>query len=168
MSAEARMSLAPERDVNFPQPMPDSAGIPEAVADQMLIAPFNDLVIAGPLLRVIPPVPGFLEAGRGLSAPKRCAPDLRRNRHRVSPRLRGAQERYGVVPDICPQGKIIGGGLPLAALGASAEIMAHFDKTLAGSDNWLMRLGTLWGNPVTALCSSEAGQFLPLCGIIHR
>jgi hypothetical protein len=40
----------------------------------------------------------------------------------------GAQERYGVTPDICTLGKIIGGGFPLAAIAASAEIMAHFDK----------------------------------------
>ena len=43
MSAEAQMSLAPNREVNFPQAVPDSAGIPQGVADQMLIAPFNDL-----------------------------------------------------------------------------------------------------------------------------
>ncbi len=43
MSAEAQMSLAPAREVNFPQAVPDSAGIPQGVADQMLIAPFNDM-----------------------------------------------------------------------------------------------------------------------------
>jgi len=43
MSAEAQMSLAPAARVNFPQAVPDSAGIPQGVADQMLIAPYNDL-----------------------------------------------------------------------------------------------------------------------------
>ena len=77
MSAEAQMSLAPERMVNFPQAIPDSAGIPEAVRAGMLIAPFNDPdflrsllaehggdiagVIVEPLQRIIPPAPGFLE-----------------------------------------------------------------------------------------------------------
>jgi glutamate-1-semialdehyde aminotransferase len=42
MSAEAQMSLAPARLVNFPQAVPDSAGIPEAVRDGVLVAPFND------------------------------------------------------------------------------------------------------------------------------
>ncbi|MEO0829522.1 MAG: aminotransferase class III-fold pyridoxal phosphate-dependent enzyme, partial [Pseudomonadota bacterium] len=50
MSAEAQMSLAPEALVNFPQPVPDSAGIPQAVADDMLIAPFNDLAAVEALL----------------------------------------------------------------------------------------------------------------------
>lgn len=45
----------------------------------------------------------------------------------------GAQERYGVVPDVCTLGKIIGGGFPLAAIGASAQIMAHFDKSAVGA-----------------------------------
>jgi len=74
MSAEAQMSLAPERQVNFPQAVPDSAGIPQSVAAQMLIAPFNDLaavealliehkdiaaIIAEPLQRIIPAEPGY-------------------------------------------------------------------------------------------------------------
>ena len=42
MSAEAQMSLAPEVQANFPQAIPDSAGIPESVRDEMVIAPFND------------------------------------------------------------------------------------------------------------------------------
>jgi len=51
MSAEAQMSLAPERLANFPQAVPDSAGIPKEVADQMIIAPFNDLEAVENLLR---------------------------------------------------------------------------------------------------------------------
>ncbi len=51
MSAEAQMSLAPVRAVNFPQALPDSAGIPEAVRAEMLIAPFNDLDYLESLLR---------------------------------------------------------------------------------------------------------------------
>lgn len=75
MSAEAQMSLAPEQRVNFPQAVPDSASIPQSVADQMLIAPFNDLaavetllgehddiaaIIVEPLQRIIPAEPGYL------------------------------------------------------------------------------------------------------------
>ena len=81
MSAEAQMSLAPARRVNFPTPVPDSAGIPDSVADDMLIAPFNDLdavagllsehtdiaaIITEPLQRIIPAQPGFLEGLRNL------------------------------------------------------------------------------------------------------
>ncbi|WP_300019791.1 aminotransferase class III-fold pyridoxal phosphate-dependent enzyme [uncultured Roseobacter sp.] len=175
MSAEAQMSLAPERRVNFPQAVPDSAGIPQSVADQMLIAPFNDLaavealliehndiaaIIAEPLQRIIPAAPGFLQGLRNL-----C------DKHGVllifdeivtGFRLAygGAQERYGVTPDICTLGKIIGGGFPLAALGASAEIMQHFDKSIVGGDKWLMQLGTLSGNPIAAAAGLKTMEIL--------
>ncbi|MEO0914873.1 MAG: aminotransferase class III-fold pyridoxal phosphate-dependent enzyme, partial [Pseudomonadota bacterium] len=132
MSAEAQMSLAPEARVNFPQAVPDSAGIPRAVADQMLIAPFNDLaaveallsehkdiaaIIAEPLQRIIPPEPGFLQGLRALC--DRYHVLLIFDEIVTGFRLAygGAQERYGVTPDICTLGKIIGGGFPLAALG---------------------------------------------------
>jgi glutamate-1-semialdehyde 2,1-aminomutase len=104
MSAEAQMSLAPERLANFPQAVPDSAGIPRAVQDAMLIAPFNDPdfirdllaeqsgqdvagIIVEPLQRIIPPGAG-LPAGlarRGRPAWHRA--DLRRDRDRLPVRL---------------------------------------------------------------------------------
>ena len=175
MSAEAQMSLAPNRQVNFPQAVPDSAGIPASVRDEMLIAPFNDLaaveallaehddiaaIIAEPLQRIIPPQPGFLAGLRAL-----C------DKHHVllifdeivtGFRLAygGAQERYGVTPDICTLGKIIGGGFPLAALGASREIMNHFDKAVVGGDKWLMQLGTLSGNPVASVAGLKTMEIL--------
>ncbi|MEM7193379.1 MAG: aminotransferase class III-fold pyridoxal phosphate-dependent enzyme [Pseudomonadota bacterium] len=175
MSAEAQMSLAPSTEVDFPQAVPDSAGIPQGVGDQMLIAPFNDLsavealltehrdvaaIIAEPLQRIIPAKPGFLAGLRDL-----C------NQHHVllifdeivtGFRLAygGAQERYGVVPDICTLGKIIGGGFALAAVGASAEIMQHFDKTRVGGENWLMQLGTLSGNPVASAAGLKTMEIL--------
>ena len=179
MSAEAQMSLAPSKQVNFPTAVPDSAGIPQGVADEMLIAPFNDLeavasllserddvaaIIAEPLQRIIPAQTGFLQGLRDL-----C------DKHGVllifdeivtGFRLAygGAQERYGVVPDICTLGKIIGGGFPLAALGASAEIMAHFDKTVVGADKWLMQLGTLSGNPVASAAGLKTMEILRRAG----
>jgi glutamate-1-semialdehyde 2,1-aminomutase len=175
MSAEAQMSLAPLARVNFPQAVPDSAGIPQGVADQMLIAPYNDLaaveallnedkdvaaIIAEPLQRIIPAEPGYLQGLRAL-----C------DKHSVllifdeivtGFRLAygGAQERYGVKPDICTLGKIIGGGFPLAALGASADIMQHFDKAIVGADKWLMQLGTLSGNPIAAAAGLKTMEVL--------
>lgn len=177
------MSLAPSRQVNFPTPVPDSAGIPQGVADDMLIAPFNDLdalasvmsehsdiaaLIMEPLQRIIPPKPGFLQGVRDL-----C------DRHGIllifdeivtGFRLAygGAQERYGVTPDIVTLGKIIGGGFPLAALGASAEIMTHFDKASVGADKWLMQLGTLSGNPVAAAAGLKTMEILRRPGQYDR
>ena len=175
MSAEAQMSLAPMREVNFPTPVPDSAGIPQAVANEMLIAPFNDLdavasllaehndiaaIIVEPLQRIIPAQPGFLQGLRDLC--DRHAVVLIFDEIVTGFRLAygGAQERYGVVPDICTLGKIIGGGFPLAALGASNEIMAHFDKAAVGAEKWLMQLGTLSGNPVAAAAGLKTMEIL--------
>ena len=183
MSAEAQMSLAPDKRLNFPQAVPDSAGIPQGVADQMLIAPFNDLaaveallaehddiaaIIAEPLQRIIPAAPGYLQGLRDL-----C------DKHSVllifdeivtGFRLAygGAQERYNVTPDICTLGKIIGGGFPLAALGASAEIMQHFDKAVVGADKWLMQLGTLSGNPIAAAAGLKTMEILSREGSYDR
>ena len=175
MSAEAQMSLAPAKQVNFPTPVPDSAGIPQGVADEMLIAPFNDLqavetllaehndvaaVIVEPLQRIIPARPGFLQGLRELCS--RLGVLLIFDEIVTGFRLAygGAQERYGVVPDICTLGKIIGGGFPLAALGASAEIMSHFDKAAVGAEKWLMQLGTLSGNPVAAAAGLKTMEIL--------
>ncbi|MDX8355605.1 aspartate aminotransferase family protein [Cognatiyoonia sp. IB215182] len=175
MSAEAQMSLAPSSYVNFPQAVPDSAGIPQGVADQMLIAPYNDLaaveallnenkdvaaIIAEPLQRIIPAQPGYLQGLRDLC--DKHAVLLIFDEIVTGFRLAygGAQERYGVTPDICTLGKIIGGGFPLAALGASAEIMQHFDKSVVGADKWLMQLGTLSGNPIAAAAGLKTMEVL--------
>ncbi|MEM8952492.1 MAG: aminotransferase class III-fold pyridoxal phosphate-dependent enzyme, partial [Pseudomonadota bacterium] len=82
MSPEAQMSLAPATLANFPTPVPDSAGIPDGIAADMLIAPFNDPdfirsiidehgaeiagIIVEPLQRLVPPAPGFLQTLRDL------------------------------------------------------------------------------------------------------
>lgn len=183
MSAEAQMSLAPSKHVNFPQAVPDSAGIPAAVADQMLIAPFNDIqavaellatnddiaaVIVEPLQRIIPAEPGFLQGLRALCDKH----DVLLIFDEIVTGFRlaygGAQERYGVIPDICTLGKIIGGGFPLAALGASSDIMAHFDKARVGADKWLMQLGTLSGNPVASVAGRKTMEILRRDGMYDR
>lgn len=175
MSAEAQMSLAPARHVNFPTPVPDSAGIPQGVADQVLIAPFNDLeavssllaehndiaaIIAEPLQRIIPAQHGFLQGLRDLCDIHGVLLIFDEIVTGFRLAFGGAQERYGVVPDICTLGKIIGGGFPLAALGASTEIMAHFDKAVVGADKWLMQLGTLSGNPVASAAGLKTMEVL--------
>lgn len=175
MSAEAQMSLAPATHVNFPQAVPDSAGIPQGVADQMLIAPFNDLaavdallqehgdiaaIMAEPLQRIIPAAPGYLQGLRDLCDTHGVLLIFDEIVTGFRLAYGGAQERYGVTPDICTLGKIIGGGFPLAALGASAEIMRHFDKAMVGAEKWLMQLGTLSGNPVAAAAGLKTMEIL--------
>jgi len=183
MSAEAQMSLAPTKQVNFPQAVPDSAGIPQGVADEMLIAPFNDLaaveallvehddiaaIIAEPLQRIIPAQPGYLQGLRDLCTKHHVLLIFDEIVTGFRLAYGGAQERFGVVPDICTLGKIIGGGFPLAALGASAEIMQHFDTAAVGPDKWLMQLGTLSGNPVASAAGLKTMEVLRRDGAYDR
>jgi glutamate-1-semialdehyde 2,1-aminomutase len=163
----ALMSSMPKSPKAFPAAMPDSAGIPHALEAEVLIAPYNDLatteallavhanelaaVIVEPFQRLIPPRDGFL---RGLRAAT--------ERHRI-PLIfdevvtgfrfayGGAQEYYGVVPDLAAHGKIIGGGFPLAAVGGRREIMRCFDPRLEGTTEFVAQVGTLNGNPVAAV-----------------
>ncbi|MBO9448685.1 aminotransferase class III-fold pyridoxal phosphate-dependent enzyme [Tropicibacter sp. R16_0] len=176
MSAEAQMSLAPSRMVNFPQAVPDSAGIPESVRAEMLIAPFNDpdyirsllaehgdevaAIIVEPLQRIIPPAPGFLQLLREEADKYGIVLifDEVVTGFRFS--YGGAQELYGVTPDVATLGKVIGGGFPLAAIAGRADIMAHFDKATVGADKWLMQLGTLSGNPVAAVAGLKTMEVL--------
>jgi glutamate-1-semialdehyde 2,1-aminomutase len=177
------MSLAPSARVNFPQAVADSAGIPQSVADQMLIAPYNDLVavealltehkdiaaiIAEPLQRIIPAAPGYLQGLRDLCDKHSILLIFDEIVTGFRLAYGGAQERYGVTPDICTLGKIIGGGFPLAALGASAEIMRHFDKSIVGADKWLMQLGTLSGNPIAAAAGLKTMEVLKRKGSYDR
>ncbi|MED5304440.1 MAG: aminotransferase class III-fold pyridoxal phosphate-dependent enzyme, partial [Pseudomonadota bacterium] len=180
MSAEALMSLAPSRLQNFPLPVPDSAGIPASVGDEILVAPFTDAefaahliaehaddiagVIVEPLQRLIPPAPGFLEALR--EATTRHGIVLIFDEVVTGFRLAygGAQEAYGVVPDLCTLGKIIGGGLPLAAIAGREDIMRHFDKAAVGAEGFTFQIGTLSGNPLASVAGLKTLEILRRTG----
>ncbi|MDH3664190.1 MAG: aminotransferase class III-fold pyridoxal phosphate-dependent enzyme [Alphaproteobacteria bacterium] len=184
MSAESLMSLAPTRLQNFPLAVPDSAGIPECVRDLMLIAPFNDAdavrgliedhadeiaaIIVEPLQRLVPPAPGFLEALR--EETEKHGIVLIFDEVVTGFRLAygGAQERYGVIPDLCTLGKVIGGGLPLAAIAGRSEIMAHFDKEKAGESGFTYQVGTLSGNPLAAAAGLKTLEILRRGGVYEQ
>jgi len=184
MSAEAQMSLAPGRRMNFPQAVPDSAGIPTSVAAEMLIAPFNDpayirsllaeqggqvaAIIVEPLQRIIPPEPGFLQLLRDEADKHGIVLIFDEVVTGFRFAYGGAQELYGVTPDLCTLGKVIGGGFPLAAIAGRAEIMAHFDKSAVGPEGWLMQLGTLSGNPVAAVAGLKTLEILRRDGQYDR
>ncbi|UUX51577.1 aminotransferase class III-fold pyridoxal phosphate-dependent enzyme [Nisaea acidiphila] len=175
MSGEALMSLAPSKRVNFPQAVPDSAGIPEAVREAMLIAPFNDPdfvrglldehgdeiagVIVEPLQRLIPPEPGFLAMLREETAKRGIVLIFDEVVTGFRLAYGGGQEKYGVTPDLCTLGKVIGGGFPLAAIAGREEIMAHFDKAKAG-DGFTFQIGTLSGNPVASVAGLKTMEVL--------
>ena len=184
MSDYSLMSLAPKRSGNFPQPVPDSAGIPRSLRDEVLVAPFNDLeVVAGlvrehredlagiivePLQRIIPPAPGFLEGLRKITADNGMLLIFDEVVTGFRLAYGGAQEYYGVVPDLCTLGKVIGGGFPLAAIAGRADIMAHFDRGAVGDDGFLMQIGTLSGNPVAAAAGLATLEILRRPGAYDR
>jgi glutamate-1-semialdehyde 2,1-aminomutase len=176
MSDYSLMSLAPKRSGNFPLPVPDSAGIPTNVRDDMIIAPFNDPdavaglvrdhkdelagIIVEPFQRIIPPAPGFLAALRKITADNGVPLIFDEVVTGFRLAYGGAQEYYGVEPDLCTLGKVIGGGFPLAAITGREEIMAHFDKAKVGDENYLIQIGTLSGNPVAAAAGLATMEIL--------
>ena len=184
MSDYGLMSLAPKRPGNFPQPVPDSAGIPRSIRDEMLVAPYNDAdmaasliaehkddlagVIVEPFQRLIRPQPGFLQALREMTAKH----DIPLIFDEVVTGFRlaygGGQEYYGVTPDLCSLGKIIGGGYPLAAIAGRADIMAHFDKGAVGEEGFLTHIGTLSGNPVAAAAGLATLEILRRPGAYEK
>ena len=141
---------------------PDSPGVTKGNAKDTLLAPFNDLehverlveanagevacIILEPIagnMGCIPPEPGFLEGLRELCDAHDIVLifDEVMTGFRVAPG--GAQERYGVTPDLTCLGKIIVGGLPVGAYGGTKEIMDYISPT-----GPVYQAGTLSGNPL--------------------
>ena len=142
------------------QGIPASPGVPESAARATVVVPWNDeqalraalaehevaALLAEPYpanMGVVPPVHGFLELLRALATEHGALLvfDEVITGFRVS--AGGAQELTGVIPDLTVLGKIIGGGLPAAAYGASTELMSRIAP--AGD---VYQAGTLSGNPL--------------------
>ncbi len=161
--------------------IPGSPGVPEEIAGLTLSLPYNDLepvkqafaafpeeiaaVIVEPVagnMGVVPPREGFLQGLREITKNNGALLifDEVITGFRVG--LGGAQEKYGVDPDLTTLGKIIGGGLPVGAFGGKREIMSR----LAPEGN-IYQAGTLSGNPlamaagvaVLELLNSTAGFY---------
>ena len=169
---------------DWPQPEPLSAGQTEDCTQAILVAPFNDLevtaniiaqhrddlaaVIVEPLHRCLPPEPGFLAGLRQV-----C------DKHNVllifdevvtGFRLAygGAQERYGVIPDLVAYGKAFGGGYPIGLFGGRAEIMDLVREQRLGVERYVWTASTLGGNPVSAAASLAALAVLRGEGVYPR
>ncbi len=142
--------------------IPSSPGVPTAVTHDTIVVPYNDAdaaaaavlqygeglaaIIVEPVagnMGVVPPADGYLQTLRQLcdASGALLVFDEVISGFRVS--RGGAQERYGVTPDLTVLGKIVGGGLPLAAFGGRADVMAR----LAPSGP-VYQAGTLSGNPL--------------------
>jgi len=141
---------------------PDSAGVPAAFTQHTIVLPFNDTEmvkaafaanpgqIAGIILEPVPgnagvylPKPGYLEFLRGITAENGALLifDEVMTGFRLS--LGGAQQRFGITPDLTCFGKIIGAGLPVGAFGGRAEIMDYLAPV-----GPVYQAGTLSGNPL--------------------
>lgn len=141
---------------------PDSAGVPAAFTGHTVVVPFNDEgavraafeanrgQVAGIIVEPVPgnaglylPKPGFLEALREITSNNGALLIFDEVMTGFRLALGGAQERFGVRPDLSCFGKVIGGGMPVGAFGGRAEIM----DMLAPSGP-VYQAGTLSGNPV--------------------
>jgi glutamate-1-semialdehyde 2,1-aminomutase len=184
MSDFAMMSIWPEAPGNFPLASADSAGVPAAIRETMLVCPYNDLeaaealirarhdelggVIVEPMQRLVPPRPGFLEGLRRVTAEFGIPLIFDEVVTGFRFAYGGGQAYYGVVPDLCSLGKVIGGGFPLAAVAGRADIMAHFDKAAAGAGGFVPQIGTLSGNPVAAVAGLATLAVLRRPGTYER
>jgi glutamate-1-semialdehyde 2,1-aminomutase len=135
--------------------LPDSAGVPESAVAQTVVAPYNVVpevgddvaaVVVEPVaanMGLVPPAPGFLEGLR--AACDRAGALLIFDEVITGFRVGsgGAQVRYGVTPDLTMLGKVVGGGLPLAAFGGRREVMEQLAPV-----GPVYQAGTLSGNPL--------------------
>ncbi len=162
--------------------LPASAGVPAAWTADTLSVPYNDLtavaqaferypdqiaaVIVEPVagnMGVVPPVAGFLQDLRELTAERGALLvfDEVITGFRVGPG--GAQERFGIRPDLTCLGKIIGGGMPVGAYGGRADLMA-----LVAPEGPVYQAGTLSGNPVAMAAGAATLELLRDASVYDR
>ena len=159
-------NLFPQDKANPPYPQPSSHGLTAHENGGVIVAPFNDLettsrlirnhandlaaVIVEPLQRCLPPVDGFLEGLRRVT--RECGVLLAFDEVVTGFRLAlgGAQEYYGVVPDLVAYGKALGGGMPIGVFGGQAEILQLTAEHRQQMGTYVWTASTLGGNPVSA------------------
>lgn len=160
-------SVTPSALSNYPQGRPDTGGLPANMVDNVLVSPYNDLdtlrriveehrddlaaVIVEPIQRVIFPKEGFLPGVRKICDDNGVLLIFDEVVTGFRLGLGGAQEYFGVLPDIASYGKIVGGGGPLGCVGGKAEYMDLMNPRNKGQANYSYVNGTLHGNPVAAV-----------------
>ncbi|MBI4013846.1 MAG: aminotransferase class III-fold pyridoxal phosphate-dependent enzyme [Candidatus Rokubacteria bacterium] len=168
----------------YPSPPPDVGGIPRGALESVLVAPFNDLeaterivashagelagIIVEPLQRAIRPRPGFLAGLRDLA--RRHGALLIFDEVVTGFRLAygGAQEHYGVVPDLAVFGKALTAGFSLAAIAGRADVLATADPARKGTLEYACLSGTLSGNALACAAGVAALGELRRPGVYPR
>jgi glutamate-1-semialdehyde 2,1-aminomutase len=174
----------PAAPSDYPRSKPDSVGIPEQAGDTVLVTPFNEIagavemierhaaelaaVIVEPLQRVLLPEPGFLQALREVT--QRHGIVLVFDEIVTGFRIAwgGAQERYGVVPDVACYGKAMSGGFPMAAVVGKADVMAVLDVRKRPRAEVVWATHTLARNPIGATAGCAALDALSQPGVYER
>jgi glutamate-1-semialdehyde 2,1-aminomutase len=180
----ALMSSTPRNLLPWPEATADSAGIPDAIRDLVLIAPFNDLdttesivaehpgeiaaVILEPYQRYIAPRPGFLAGLRELT--RRHGILLIFDEIVTGFRLAygGAQENYGVTPDLAVLGKAFGGGLPLSAVVGPQAVLDLCAPEQERRPDHVQQLGTFNANPLSVAAALATLDQLRQPGVYAR
>jgi len=160
------VSLFPRRLLAFPQGEPTSAGLAAGAVADVLVAPYNDLaataaiaeahaadlagIIVEPLHRCTPPRPGFLRGLRELTAARGLVLIFDETVTGFRLAYGGAQDYYGVRPDLAALGKALGGGYPLGAVVGRAELLDLVREDRLGDPRYVWFASSLGGNPVSA------------------
>jgi glutamate-1-semialdehyde 2,1-aminomutase len=160
------VSLFPNRLLDFPRGEPTSAGLTPGTVADILVAPFNDLettrwiveeyrqelaaVIVEPLHRCTPPRPGFLQGLRDLTAGNDLLLIFDETVTGFRLAYGGAQEFYGVHPDLACLGKALGGGYPLGAVVGRADILDLTREDRLGEERYVWFASSVGGNPISA------------------
>jgi len=160
------VSLFPRRLLAFPQGEPTSAGVTPAGLADVLVAPYNDLrataailaarrgevaaVIVEPLHRCTPPQPGFLAGLRELTSELGVLLIFDETVTGFRLAYGGAQEYYGVRPDLATYGKALGGGYPIGVVAGRADVLDLVREDRLGEDRYVWFASSIGGNPVSA------------------
>lgn len=162
--------------------VPDTAGVPAAFANATIAVPYNDLaaveevfhqrgeqiaaVIVEPVagnMGCVPPAPGFLEGLRKLTSQYGALLIFDEVMTGFRLAYGGAQQLYGIRPDLTTIGKVIGGGLPMAAYGGRADVMSY-----VAPEGPVYQAGTLSGNPLAVSVGIAVLKYLRAHPEVYR
>jgi len=165
----AAFSQFPTGPANYPLASADTGGVPGPLQDTMLVAPYNDLavvesivraqrgelaaIIVEPVQRVIFPGDGFLAGLRRIADENDVLLIFDEVVTGFRLALGGAQQYFGVRPDLASYGKIVGGGGPLGCVAGREEVVDRTNPRRKGQADFAYVNGTLHGNPVAAAAS---------------